>query len=302
MGWCTMNYVNDERFDEVSRFLRDRANINLHADPFQENYVRRLLDPVRKTRSVFVDAEAGTGKTSLAMLTGYNQVEAGKFEQIIYVRGPVSVVEMGFLPGDLAEKEMPYLMAGIEALQKADKENANFIESLILNDKLKVTTSAFLRGIDWDTPSFIVIDEAQNLSLHELQTILTRPHDSSKIVVIGSTKQIDNKSSALTRIGNTQISAFELYKIHFTQLVNDGTNVECKLMINHRGTFSKLADQINHTVKHLEAMEIENEENYFKIGKSEYTLPSSEPSNEEWVKAYELIGKTSDGNIPRKRD
>lgn len=274
-----MSYQEDVTFKSMCDYLKEVANINIHKDPLQRIYVEELLKPVRDRRAIFVDAEAGTGKTSLAMITGYKLMSANKFERIIYVRSPASVVEMGFLPGDLQQKEEPYLTAGLEALAKIDRKTPNFVESLILAGKLVVTTSAFLRGVDWDVPSFIVIDEAQNFNLHELQTILTRAHDNSKVVIIGSTVQVD-KEDAFVHFSGHKITAFELYKHHFIDFMKDPLSVECVLKYNHRGKFSLMADKINHTLTYLK-------ENAQLTPNDDYIPPKLGPSDEELALAEE---------------
>ncbi len=237
----------------VSRYLKDKLKINLHKDPYQQKYVKSLIDSTEKTQAIFLDAPAGTGKTSLAISVAYYLLEKKQIDQIVYVRNAVSIRDMGFLPGDIAEKEAPYLQSGLDALGKLDPMNKKLIETLMENNKLIVTSTAFLRGADWDGRKFLIIDEAQNLDLNEMQTVLTRPHDETKIVVIGSSLQCDTK---LTEKRNPKVEdkpkllAFQLYAEHFTKYTD--LNVESlELKNNYRGKFSQYADKINETIKYL---------------------------------------------------
>lgn len=233
---------------EATQFFRERLKINLHNDPFQQQYVQKMLDVPEVTQAIFLDAEAGTGKTSLAISTAYFLLDRGLIDQIIYIRAPKSIVDIGFLPGDIAEKEAPYMQPGLEALEKLDPKNPKLIETLISNDQLVVTTTTFLRGVDWDGKKFIIIDEAQNLNLNEMQTVLTRPHDSTKLVVIGSKLQFDEKNPR--RYGKELMLPFELFAYHFTQHTNLKV-ASLTLETNYRGRFSLLADKIQHTIDYL---------------------------------------------------
>lgn len=230
---------------DISNYLLSKLKINIYEDPYQQKYVKSLLAPTEKTQAVFLDAPAGTGKTSLAISVAYYLLERKQIDQIVYVRNAVSIRDMGFLPGDIAEKEAPYLQSGLDALCKLDPMNKKLTETLISNHQLIITSTAFLRGTDWDGKKFLIIDEAQNLDLTEMQTVLTRPHDETKIVVIGSSLQCDNRS-----VDDQKPLAFQLYAEHFTKYTN--LKVEAlKLKRNYRGKFSQYADMINQTIGKL---------------------------------------------------
>lgn len=241
---------NSVNLKGVATYLKDRLGFNIYDDPYQQKYVSSLIAKNSDVQGVFLDAEAGTGKTSLAISVAYYLLENKVIDQIIYIRNAVSIREMGFLPGDVAEKEAPYMQPGLDALSKLDPLNKMLISTLIQNEQLVIASTGFLRGVDWDGKKMIIIDEAQNLNLQEMQTVLTRPHDDSKVVVIGSSLQCDEGVKA-RRYGVEKLLPFQLYSEHFSKWTD--VNVEAlTLRNNYRGNFSKLADKIQFTIDYLD--------------------------------------------------
>lgn len=228
------------------KWLADRG-INVIADPFQFSYMQSLWSPVDVVQAVFCEAKAGTGKTTLAVLAGAYEVEVGTYDRIIYLRNAIPVRDMGFLPGDVIQKERPYMLPLISALDtiqpglfdKWSRPDPHRREPL----KLEAMTSAFTRGLSWRR-AFVILDEAQSFDLEELQTIYTRCSDDCKIVTIGSLRQNDNKRQQ-RYAGKTP---FEVYMEHYR-----GTQVMFHtLETNYRGWFADHADDIQNTVQRLQ--------------------------------------------------
>jgi predicted ribonuclease YlaK len=217
------------------------------ADKHQYAYMQSLWSPVDVVQGVFCEARAGTGKTTLAVLAGIYEVERGTYDKILYIRNAVPVREVGYLPGDIKEKEAPYMAPLIDAM---DAVQPGLFEKWVKPDALTKTpakvhalTTVFTRGITWDR-AFIIIDEAQSFDLKELQTAYTRPTDTCKIVTTGSLRQIDN--TKLRRFAG--LTPFEVFMEHF-----QGTRVTYhKLETNYRGWFSNHADDVMETVERLE--------------------------------------------------
>jgi len=234
------NKYGDIRFKWLSE-----KGFNVLSDKHQYAYIQSLWSPVDVVQAVFCDSRAGTGKTSLAVLAGAYEIENETYDKIIYVRNSVSIRDQGFLPGDPDEKELPYMQPFIEALDNV--QPALFYEWSNENEhtkqkKVYTMTSTYVRGITFKN-AFVIIDEAQNMTLEELQAIYTRCSDSCKIVTIGSTRQIDN--TKLKKYNG--LSPFELYMKHF-----QGHRVTYhKLETNYRGWFSTLADDVQDTVKEV---------------------------------------------------
>jgi len=133
---------------------------------------------------------AGSGKTFISLLSGISQVQQGKYERIVITRNiqPVGK-EMGFLPGDADEKMMPWMAPAMDNLRNHFKDRSTF-DMMRVNGLLEIAPMSFIRGRTF-TNSFIILDEAQNATIHELKTVITRVGEGSKIVLMGDTDQID---------------------------------------------------------------------------------------------------------------
>ena len=148
-------------------------------------------------RLVTLQGVAGTGKTLLALSSAIEQ--ARNFKQILLARPvvPLSNKDIGYLPGDIKSKLNPYmepLWDNLKYIKNQFKETERAykkIEDMVNKEKLLVTPLAYIRGRSLSNVFFIV-DEAQNLTPHEIKTIITRAGDNTKIVFTGDVHQIDS--------------------------------------------------------------------------------------------------------------
>nr|MBK9650647.1 PhoH family protein [Bacteroidota bacterium] len=145
---------------------------------------------------VTLQGVAGTGKTLIALASALEQ--KSKYRQIFLARPivPLSNKDIGYLPGDIKSKINPYmepLWDNLKFIQnqyaETDKEFKK-INDMIANEKLHVTPLAYIRGRSLSNICFI-IDEAQNLTPHEVKTIITRAGEGTKIIFTGDIFQID---------------------------------------------------------------------------------------------------------------
>jgi len=153
-----------------------------------------LVNPSIKL--VAIQGVAGTGKTLLALASALEQ--AKQYNQIILARPivPLSNKEIGFLPGDANDKIGPYMEPLFDNLKfiksqfgQNEKKHKAIIE-MQESGKILITPLAFIRGRSLSNIMFI-IDEAQNLTPHEVKTIITRAGENTKIVFTGDVHQID---------------------------------------------------------------------------------------------------------------
>lgn len=153
-----------------------------------------LLDP--EIPLVTLTGKAGTGKTLLALAAA---LETRKQYRQIYLARPVvplSNRDMGYLPGDIASKLDPYMqplwdnLGVIRESFAPDSVEARRIEDMLESDRLRITPLAYIRGRSLNRAYFIV-DEAQNLTPHEVKTIITRAGEGTKFVFTGDIQQID---------------------------------------------------------------------------------------------------------------
>ena len=164
---------------------------------------------------------AGTGKTLLALSGAIEQKQ--DFRQIYLARPivPLSNKDIGYLPGDIKSKLNPYMeplwdnLKTIQGQFKETDKDYKRIQDMVDSEKLMITPLAYIRGRSLSDIIFIV-DEAQNLTPHEIKTIVTRAGDNAKIIFTGDINQIDSpyldsQSNGLTylidRIHNHEIAA-----------------------------------------------------------------------------------------------
>ncbi|HRC94839.1 MAG TPA: PhoH family protein [Tenuifilaceae bacterium] len=165
-----------------------------------------------EVKLVALTGKAGTGKTLLALAAALQQEE--NFNQILLARPIVALSnkDIGFLPGDINEKISPYMQPLFDNLsviknrfKPASKEYMH-IEEMLRTEKLVITPLAYIRGRSLSNVYFIV-DEAQNLTPHEIKTIITRAGEGTKFVFTGDIFQIDHpyldmKSNGLTYLSD----------------------------------------------------------------------------------------------------
>lgn len=160
----------------------------------QAHYMRNIL----KHDITFGLGPAGTGKTYLAMAMAVSSLLKGEVNRIILTRPAVEAGEaLGFLPGDLQQKVLPYLRPLYDALH--DMLDAGTITEFIERGVIEVAPLAYMRGRTLNQ-SFILLDEAQNTTEEQMLMFLTRVGFDSRCVVNGDPTQIDlpgNKRSGL---------------------------------------------------------------------------------------------------------
>jgi len=156
--------------------------------------IHAILNP--NVKLVTMNGVAGTGKTLIALAAAMEQKR--DFKQIYLARPivPLSNKDIGFLPGDMKSKVNPYmepLWDNLKFIQnqyhETDREFAK-ITDMVTQDKLVITPLAYIRGRSLSNIIFIV-DEAQNLTPHEVKTIITRAGQNSKFIFTGDIYQID---------------------------------------------------------------------------------------------------------------
>lgn len=197
-------------------FKNDNISALAHFDPFNKaiNRVEKLktygIEPRNAEQTFALDAllrpevqlvaltgKAGTGKTLLALAAALHQRKL--YTQIFLARPivPLSNRDMGFLPGNIDEKMGPYMQPLFDNLsvikQKFTPSSKDFIkiEEMLETEKLVITPLAYIRGRSLSRVFFIV-DEAQNLTPHEVKTIITRAGEGTKMIFTGDIQQIDS--------------------------------------------------------------------------------------------------------------
>jgi phosphate starvation-inducible PhoH-like protein len=150
---------------------------------------KKYLDAIRKHDVTFGIGPAGTGKTYLAVAMALAALRDGRVSRIILTRPAVEAGEaLGFLPGDLYEKIMPYLRPLHDALH--DMLPAEEIQKHTERSTIEIAPLAYMRGRTLNN-AFIILDEAQNSTAEQMLMFLTRLGHGSKAVITGDETQID---------------------------------------------------------------------------------------------------------------
>jgi phosphate starvation-inducible PhoH-like protein len=195
-----LNIVKNEGVSTLKDILTDRILTSDKRAGVTAKTVgqKKYLDAIRTHDVTFGIGPAGTGKTYLAVAMALAALREGKVSRIILTRPAVEAGEaLGFLPGDLYEKIMPYLRPLHDALH--DMLPAEEMQKQMERAVIEIAPLAYMRGRTLNH-AFIILDEAQNSTMEQMFMFLTRLGISSKAVVTGDETQIDlplNKHSGL---------------------------------------------------------------------------------------------------------
>ncbi|KPK42479.1 MAG: phosphate starvation-inducible protein PhoH [Omnitrophica WOR_2 bacterium SM23_29] len=183
--------------------IHQQAELDLHSiylDKIEVMSKRQYVTPKTSGQKTYVDAirqydivfgigPAGTGKTYLAMAMAINSLKVGHTSRIILTRPAIEAGEsLGYLPGDIYEKVLPYLRPLYDALY--DMMDIDKIQRFLDRGVIEVAPLAYMRGRTLND-AFIILDEAQNATAEQMKMFLTRLGFDSKTVITGDVTQSD---------------------------------------------------------------------------------------------------------------
>jgi phosphate starvation-inducible protein PhoH len=168
------------------------VNLDLHEiEPLTKNQLLAF----ESERNLLLHGVAGTGKTFIACYFAFDDMVKGLYEKLIIIRSAVPTRDIGFLPGNEKEKasvyEEPYKEIAIELFGRGDA-----YEVLKNKNLIHFMTTSFIRGVTLKN-STIIVDECQNMTFHELDSIITRIGEGSRIVFCGDFRQSDLRNNGL---------------------------------------------------------------------------------------------------------
>ena len=183
-------------FTQKIKKVEKEVNFGIHPRNAEQTFAFEILnDPDIKL--VGLTGKAGTGKTLLALASALKQNKI--YGQILLARPIVSLSnkDLGYLPGDEKQKVAPYMQPLFDNLNVIKSQlgqnspDLRLIDELQKTGRLEIEALAFIRGRSL-TETFCIIDEAQNLTPHEVKTIITRAGENTKMVFTGDLQQIDS--------------------------------------------------------------------------------------------------------------
>lgn len=205
-----------------SRTLAGASLVLTEVEPLTRNQVKAF----DSTKHLILHGLAGTGKTFISSYLAFDDMAKGSFEKLVIIRSAVPTRDIGFLPGTEKEKssvyEEPYKDIANEIFGRGDAYGILKQKSLV-----EFMTTSFIRGITLKH-AVILIDECQNMSFHELDSIITRMGQGCRVIFCGDFRQADLKQNGmqdfmqiLKRMGEFDFIEFEIEDIVRSEFVKN---------------------------------------------------------------------------------
>jgi PhoH-like ATPase len=205
-GYVVLKDKSNPNHSAIGRYIKDEDHIvplisptdslwGIHPRNVEQSFA---IDALLNDEVLFVSliGKAGTGKTLMALAAGlYKTLDEGRFQRLLVSR-PIFPMgrDIGYLPGDVEQKLNPWMQPifdNVEYLMGADKKAAGRAQELINQGMLNIEPLTYIRGRSIPN-QYLIVDEAQNLTPHEIKTIVTRAGEGTKVVLTGDRYQIDN--------------------------------------------------------------------------------------------------------------
>lgn len=154
---------------------------------------QELIDKIQENVVTLCSGPPGSGKTHIAVGLAVKALKMGHVDKVVLTRPAVeSSASLGYLPGDLTQKMAAYLIPLFDELSYFLEKR--LIEKWMTDGVIEICPVGFFRGRTFKR-TFVIVDEAQNLELRELRTVLTRVGEDAQLVMVGDTKQSDIMNS-----------------------------------------------------------------------------------------------------------
>ena len=183
-----------ERKYNMGKRRKNLAGVNFELQEI-EPLTRNQLKAFESNKHLVLHGLAGTGKTFISSYLAYDDMAKGAFQKLVIIRSAVPTRDIGFLPGTEKEKasvyEEPYKDIANDLFGRGDA-----YEILKQKNLVEFMTTSFIRGITL-RDAVILIDECQNMSFHELDSIITRMGENCRIMFCGDFRQADLRGNGI---------------------------------------------------------------------------------------------------------
>ena len=218
---------------QIKRKKPINTNYLLDIEAITDNQ-KRLFESYKEGKHIVAYGTAGTGKTFITLYNALKQVldDTTPYERIYLVRSLVSTREIGFLPGDHEDKadiyQIPYKnMVKYMFQMPSDADFEMLYGNLKAQESIKFWSTSFIRGTTLDN-AIVIVDEFQNLNFHELDSIITRIGENSKIMFCGDASQTDliktNDRNGIVDFMNIlrKMPSFDIIEFDINDIVRSG--------------------------------------------------------------------------------
>jgi len=209
------------------------TNYLLNIEPITDNQ-KKVFESYKEGKHIVSYGTAGTGKTFITLYNALSEILDDKtpYERIYLVRSLVSTREIGFLPGDHEDKadiyQIPYKnMVKYMFQMPSDVDFEMLYGNLKAQESIKFWSTSFIRGTTLDN-AIVIVDEFQNLNFHELDSIITRIGENSKIMFCGDASQSDliktNDRNGIVDFMNVlrKMPSFDIIEFGIDDIVRSG--------------------------------------------------------------------------------
>ena len=223
-----INKFNSLTYNQIERIIEgDQDVINYDGDAILHGKngkvikartynQRKMVSEIDNNDVVFAIGPAGTGKTYTSVALAVKYLKEKKVKRIILIRPAIEVGEnLGFLPGDLKEKLDPYMQPIYDAL--FDMIPINKLNDYLEDGTIQISPLAFMRGRTLDK-AFVILDEGQNTTIHQMKMFLTRMGQSAKFIITGDETQIDLPSKQKSGLVHARTILKDIKNISFINL------------------------------------------------------------------------------------
>ncbi|MDE2027254.1 MAG: PhoH family protein [Candidatus Omnitrophica bacterium] len=217
-----LRLVDKDKAIDFKRLAKEKIEVSVQGliTPKTKGQIE-YIEAIKNHDLVFCIGPAGTGKTYLAIAMAVNALKKGLVRRIVLTRPAVEAGEnLGFLPGDMVEKVLPYLRPLYDALY--DMMEPEKVEHYSEQGIIEVAPLAFMRGRTLNE-AFVILDEAQNSRPDQMKMFLTRMGFDSKVVVVGDVTQSDLPSPENNGLAEANRVLDKVPEIKFIHLTSDDT-------------------------------------------------------------------------------